>query len=88
MFPYKNEISLNGRTDYKCQTCAKYFFSKINLKRHINIIHKRFKKDFKCDSCEKTFSEKGCKIFGVDGRIKPKIVEIRQKEMRFLMDSR
>ena len=58
MFPYKNETSLNGRTDYKCQTCAKSFFSKINLKRHINVIHKGHK-DFKCDLCGKSFSEKG-----------------------------
>ena len=42
-------------TDYKCESCNKFFSTPQTLKRHINSVHNG-QKDHKCDSCGKAFS--------------------------------
>jgi hypothetical protein len=50
-----------GRKDYECSKCNKYFVSKQSLEHHIDTIHLTVKNnDHKCTICNKTFSSKAC----------------------------
>ena len=45
-------------TDYKYESCNKFFFIPQMLKKHINSVHNG-QKDHKCDCCGKSFAERG-----------------------------
>ena len=44
-------------TNLTCEFCGKNFGSDVNLKRHINCVHRGIK-NFKCEYCAKQFGYK------------------------------
>ena len=76
LWKLKNHVKTvhEGRKDYKCSQCDKFFSQQGNLKAHIKTIHEGVK-DFRCDICGDAFGysyelKKHTKTFHEDEIIK------------------